>query len=412
MPFHLIISSLGKFNFNQTLDLLYLSKLHLFNSTIIMNKKITLLTIAIGLWVCSCVEPFNLNIGSNLRILTVDATLTDSSDEQVITLTESVNSNGSAYSFPLLKATVEVVVNGTEKITLNEKGLGVYALPSSFKLKPKTTYKLLFSKADGTKYESSEDQVTTVPEIIGVHDEFIVKGIEKGNNFFDPANYIYLDTQDPANDKNNYLWSWKLFERQSVCATCYDGRYFLTPAPERCRVERGFSGQIFDYFCPGDCWEIIKNQDLNVFSDIYSNGNPITNRLIAKIPYYNIKGSLIEIKQQSISPDAYRYFKLLADQVQNNGSLVDTPPAALIGNVKNISNPEEAIAGFFMVTSVRTVRYWIDRKSALDKNINPIGLLDHPLNPEPAGNDTTRPPFAQCASTLTRTPVRPNGWLN
>lgn len=367
---------------------------------------------AIGLWVCSCVEPFNLNLKSNLKILTVDATLTDTSDEQVITLTETVNSNGSAYSLPLLKATAEILINGTERVSFIEKGLGVYALPATFKLKAGTTYKLFFSKADGTKYESGEDKVTTVPEIIKVHDEFIVNGIEKGTNIYDPANYVYLDTQDPANDKNNYLWSWRLWERQSVCATCYNGRYFLSPLPARCREERAFAGQTFDYFCPGDCWEILYNKDLNVFSDIYSNGNPITNRLIAKIPYYNVKGALIEIKQQSISPEAYRYFKLLADQIQNNGSLVDTPPAAIIGNIKNVNNPDEAIAGFFMVTSVRNIRYWIDRKSAEGKNINPLGLLDHPLSPEPQGNDTTRPPFAQCIIGLNRTPVRPNGWVN
>jgi hypothetical protein len=164
--------------------------------------------------------------------------------------------------------------------------------------------------------------------------------------------------------------------------------------------------------CPGDCWDILYNKDLNVFTDIYSNGQPIANRLVAKIPYYNVRGALIEIKQQSISPAAYRYFKLLADQVQNNGSLVDTPPAALIGNIKNLTNPDEAIAGFFMVASVRTVKYWIDRKNAEGKNINPIGLLDHPLTPEPMGSDLTRPPFAQCIVSLSRTPIRPNGWVN
>lgn len=377
-----------------------------------INKKITLLTIVLGLWVCSCVEPFELNVESALKILTVDATLTDSSDDQNIILTESVNSNGSAYSQPILKATVEVIVGGTQRITLTEKGLGVYTMPSSFKLQTGVNYKLAFTKADGTKYESAEDQVTKVPEIIGVHDEFKVNGIEKGNNFFDPANYIYLDTKDPIAEKNNYLWTWRLWERQNVCATCYNGRYFLTPVPARCREERSFAGQMFDYFCPGDCWDIVYNKDLNVFTDIYSNGQPINNRLIAKIPYYNVRGALIEIKQQSISSAAYRYFKLLADQVQNNGSLVDTPPAALIGNIKNITNPDEAIAGFFMVASVRTVKYWIDRKNADGKNVNPIGLLDHPLTPEPMGADLTRPPYAQCILSLTRTPIRPNGWVD
>ena len=37
---------------------------------------------------------------------------------------------------------------------------------------------------------------------------------------------------------------------------------------------------------------------------------------------------------------------ILAKLVQNNESLVDTPPAALIGNLKNIKNLKEIIAGF------------------------------------------------------------------
>lgn len=377
-----------------------------------MNKKITFLCVTLCIWVCSCIDPYELNINSSLKILTVDATLTDNTeDEQIITITESVNQNSSVYSLPVLKAKVQVLVDGKETINLTEKDQGNYVMPADFVLKPKTSYKLIFTKADGTRYESSEDQVTKVPDILAVRDEFKVDAIEKGTNYFNPGNLIYIDTQDPAADKNNYLWSWKLWERQSVCATCFNGRYFLTPAPARCREERAFASQTFDYFCPGDCWEVLSNKELNVFSDSYSNGKPITNRLIAKIPYYNIKGALIEIKQQSISPEAYRYFKLLADQVQNNGSLVDTPPAALIGNIKNINNPKEAIAGFFMVTSVRKVRYWIDRSDAEGKNLNPIGLLDHPLNPEPMGNDLTRPPFAACTQSLTRTPNRPKGWV-
>lgn len=110
------------------------------------------------------------------------------------------------------------MVDGTEKISFIEKGAGVYALPKTFKLKAGSTYKLFFSKADGTKYESSDDKVTTVPEIIKVHDEFEAKGIEKGINTYDPANYVYLDTQDPVNDKNNYLWSCGLAHPRSAVA--------------------------------------------------------------------------------------------------------------------------------------------------------------------------------------------------
>ncbi len=378
-----------------------------------MNKKFILFTIVVSSWICSCVEPFGLNVDSQIRLLTVDATLTDIANEQSITITESANLKELFYSIPVLKANAELLVNGTEKISFIEKGNGVYTLPTTFKLKTGSTYKLFFSKADGTKYESGEEKLVIVPEIVKVHDEFRIDGIAKGNSF-DPANYVYLDIKDPANDQNNYYWTWQLWERQDVCISCEGGRYLELPPPGQCKVEPQHSGSVYDYYCKGDCWEIFYNEDLNVFNDIYSNGTDLNNRLIAKIPYYSANGALIEIKQQSISPAAYRYLKLLADQVQNTGSLVDTPPAAIVGNIKNITKPEEAIVGFFMVTSIRSTRYWIDRKEPIQKKIKPVGLRNHPYNQEPPTGalETGRPPLVPCIASAKRTPIKPKGWVN
>ena len=376
-----------------------------------MNKKIMLFTIAVGLWICSCIEPFNLNIKSSLRLLTVEATLTDSNEEQIITITESVNSSSKVAAFPVLKVTAELLVNGVERVPFIEKGAGKYALPKTFQTKTGNTYKLFFTRADGTQYESKEDKMFTVPEIIKVHDEFVFNGIEQnfGNEH---ANYVYLDTKDPVNEKNSYVWSWQLWERQDICSTCEGGRYFETPRPAGCRRESGYEGITYDYYCGGNCWEIFYNKELNVFNDIYTNGNSINNRLIAKIPFYNATGALIEIKQQSVSSNAYRYLKLLADQVQNNGSLVDTPPQALIGNIKNIKKPDEIITGFFMVSSVRYIKYWIDRKEPIARKLTPTGLHEQSIREEPFSNIPGRPPLAACILSQTRTPIKPQGWID
>lgn len=376
-----------------------------------MNRIILLLIAAITLWICSCVEPFNLNIKSNLRLLTVEATLTDSSEEQTISIHESVNTTGRAVAFPVLKVTAELEVNGTTRIPFVEKGLGKYALPSTFRTKPGNTYKLFFKKSDGTAYESSVDKMFSVPEIINVHDKFVFNGIEK-NFGYEHANYVYLDTKDPVEEKNSYVWTWQLWERQNVCFTCEGGRYFDTPRPAGCKIERGYEGVTYDYYCDGNCWEMFFSQELNVFTDIYTNGNPINNRLIAKIPFYNSSGALIEIKQQSVSPSAYQYLKLLAEQVQNNGSLVDTPPAALVGNIKNVTNPKEVVAGFFMVTGVRYVKYWIDRKEPIAQKLTPTGLREQSIREEPMSDIPGRPPLTPCILSQTRTPFKPKGWLD
>ncbi len=374
----------------------------------------SIIFLSIILWLCSCVEPFSLTFNGNKTILTIEATLTDLDEPQMIKINESISLERDSYLLPVTKAKVELLVDKKDRIVLTEQQAGVYALPASFRTKTGSTYQLFIQRVDGSQYQSGVETMIAVSDIVKIYDEFQLKGIPRGA-YFEPANYIYIDTPDPANQKNNYMWSWKLWELQEVCTTCEDGRYFETGNarnPVGCRKESGFENLKLDYFCKGDCWDLFFSKELNVFSDIYTNGNVITGRLVAKIPYYQEEGGLIEIQQQSISPDAYRYFKLITDQVQNTGNLVDTPPSGIIGNVKNINNDNEPVAGLFMVTSIKKIRYWISRKNAKGKAF-PIGLLDHALTPELADDyDPTRPPLVPCIESKTRTKIRPEGWID
>lgn len=373
------------------------------------------LILSLGLWICSCVEPFEITFQHGHKILTVDATITDSDEEQLFSIAESESRNSVIYSFPVSGAKVEVLVDRVETVSLTEKTPGIYALPASFRVKKGSVYKLFFEKADGTKYESAEELMTSVPEIKKVYDEFRMEGIKTGAGY-DPASYVFIDADDPADEKNNYVWSWRLWEKQIICKSCSNGRYFVSPPPDgQCVYEEKYKEvPFFDYACDGNCWDIFYNTSLNVFSDVFSNGKSIIGRVVAKIPYYSEKGALIEIKQQSVTPAAYRYLKLLTDQGQNTGSLVDTPPAAVIGNITNMTTPDEPIAGFFMVSGVRTVRYWLSRENALNSGAVPTGILGHKLNYEPNSvfPDPPRPPLAPCKPGRFRANVEPEGWVN
>ncbi len=373
-----------------------------------MKTKLTGLLLILVSWVSACVEPFELGVVSNLKILTVDATLTDISQEQRITISESFNAKGTAFNSPVINASVELLINDQETIKFIEKEEGIYALPTSFKLKTGTNYQLFFKKNDGSSYKSGVEKLVIVPEIERIHDEFRKEGVLKGDSFL-PANYVYLDIKDPAEEKNNYLWTWKLWEKQDICITCEGGRYYPNTG---CRIQKEYQGLFFDYYCEGDCWDIMRSSELNVLNDFTSNGKTITNRLVAQIPYYTTNGALIEISQQSISTDAYKYLKLLADQTQNTGTLVDTPPAAIIGNIKNINNANDPVAGFFMVKSIKSQRYWIDRKEPNELKIKTVGLRDHNFSSEPpVSGEFGRPPLVKCLLSPTRTPYKPDGWI-
>lgn len=381
-----------------------------------MRNLFTSLSIAAFLiLVISCVEPFDKTFSISKKIIFVDATINDLVQTQSLTIKETIPSANGSYFTGVSKANVTILVDEKESIKLTEKSSGVYNLPDNFKAIEGKSYKLHFTTAEGTEYESTAEKLINTPQIDKVYQKLETSGIETAAGY-NPAHYIYIDTKDPADTQNYYLWSWSLWEKQGYCASCEGGKFYTSPEPtgkcvEDARLKR--AGTIYDYVCDSKCWEILYNKELNVMSDALSNGQSINARLVAKVPYYQYENALIEVKQQSVSPNAYRYLKLLIDQSQNTGSLADTPPAALVGNIKCLTNKDESVGGYFMVTSVKVMRHWINREDINALKLKPLGLLNgRTANPEPMGSDITRPPLAHCLESKSRTAKKPIGWID
>jgi hypothetical protein len=362
----------------------------------------------------ACVEPFPLNFGSQGNILFVEANLNDTDTKQIIALKTNLPSNSGINYLGVEGAIVEVIENESEVIPAKEGEFGNYLLPDDFKIKLNTNYRLKFTLKNGKKYESALENIGEAPEIDQVFSIFKKGGIPHKNKVLD-GHEIYLNTKDDLNVKNYYFWQWKLYEKQNYCVSCDGGRYFTNPLPlGRCVEDANLKrrGVFYDYICQKDCWDIIYNEEVNIMSDAFSNGELIKDRLIAKIPFYQFKSSLIEIQQFSIPKSAFDYFNLIIAQSQNNGSLADTPPAGLIGNVKNTEDPFENVGGIFLVSSKKVKRFWIEREN-IETSMPPFGLLKGRLaSPEPLGNDTTRPPLSPCIEDKNRTSIKPLGWIN
>jgi hypothetical protein len=99
----------------------------------------------------------------------------------------------------------------------------------------------------------------------------------------------------------------------------------------------------YDYPCRGSCWEILYSPDILVFDDRYANGRLISQQRVAQIPFYGYQPALVDVRQLSLTADAYRYYKLFADQTQKTAGLVDVPPTALGGNVYLVANPQATL---------------------------------------------------------------------
>jgi hypothetical protein len=370
--------------------------------------------LAIFLFCAACVNPYLENFSGDETIFIVDGRLTNDNSGNYVKLTEAVPNSGSSTSYlPVENANVSVLENGNTEIQLTENKAGTYNFPLDFKGNIGSSYQLRFRTANGKAFESRVETIQPSAKIERVYHSYNDRAI-KNIQSSDPGQLVYIDTKDGANTKDFYMWDWNLYEQQFFCKTCDGGFYYRdasTGPLGECRTIRFRNNAKLDYSCEERCWDIIKPNKVNIMNDDFSNGQEIKGRLVAEIPIYQKIGALLEIRQYGISEPVYSYLRLIESQGQNTGGLADTPPATLTGNVFSSTDNNQAVAGYFIVSSVSKKLYWLDKQD-IPAAAPEVGLLGRRPNPETMGNDLTRPPMAPCINSEQRTNNEPSGWIN
>lgn len=417
----------------------------------------TCVLVILPLWIAACVDPLDLTLRGTVDVVVVDGTITNRAEQQLITLNRSRADplTGRFGVLPLTKAQVEVVVDSAAVVKAEETQDGTYRLPSDFRGQVGHAYQLRFTLPDGTRYVSNQQVMPPVPPIDGLRVRFNATSLPLG---LYPANFragydAFVDTKDPAGQRNYYRWDWLLYEKQKWCKSCYQSIYIDTvqtgyvqngtlvynrEAVEDCgnplRVFGGFSfpnGDWYaDYLCRTPCWALIPNYTTNLFDDQLTNGGLLAGRSVAQVPLLTRQPALLQLRQLSLTADAYRYFRLFQQQTQNTGGLADTPPTALVGNVRNVINAREAVVGYFTASAVATKGAWLDKKDATtvalgsyDESGQIVQLDDElfyalkfrlpvlgPDGPPFVAGGPSRRITALCTPGSNQTPIRPDGW--
>lgn len=357
----------------------------------------------------SCIDPYDIDLDKQNKVLVVNGLLsTDVQNLDTLRIQYSIDVGGVVKVQPALASQV-VLYTSTDnrEIKLIEKATGIFLLPSNFNINPSEKYTLRFTLPDNQQYESTPQQILPTPRIEQIYDIFNPKSriSDDGKRVYS-ANEIYVDFQDTPNQKNLYLWRYTHYEKIAYCASCQVNELYFRD--KGCiQVDRFNSNPAYDYLCEnaGQCFNIYKGKNVNILSDVATDGRLVKGRLIAKIPFYSLDGCLIEIEQMCINPDIFLYHKILASQIQASGGLTDTPAAAIVGNIRNVNNPEEKIVGVFSLVNIEKKRYWIDRNNAVGIRESILGrdAVEEPRSP-------SRPPTAPCQLSATRTPFKPKGW--
>jgi hypothetical protein len=377
-----------------------------------MKTKFPIYFLLVLLLVGSCITPITdfEQVSSN-SFLTVEASLSDQPGPHKVRLYMSSNKIFAGYFLPILKAKVYFTdENGVKETLTDPTGKGIYQTSATYRGKVGSTYILTIETASGQQYVSQPETMKAVPEIENLITRFELQdNYPKGDSRRGGFN-VYVDFQDSPTAGDTYQWYWKHFQRASICEVCPNGYYDFNTSS--CAYPRTATDKTLKYKCDGNCWDITFSNDLNVFSDAYLNGQRITGRQVARIPYDDITNYYLQFEQRAITKNAYNYYQSLKAQTQNTGTLFDVPAETRFSfNIKSVTNPSEKILGIWDVFSVRRKIFFIDRTIGIPAGERPVlNYIAGDVYACPVPAPATCKENVQCVDGIYRTPFKPAEW--
>jgi hypothetical protein len=299
------------------------------------------------------------------------------------------------------------------RIELEEQP-GGYVPPMDFAVKPGESWFVDIVLEDGTHYRSEVEKVLPPVAITGISAAYDPElYFRDASQKYVPGHRVFLSFEDPGVDTNYYYWTYRAFENLDICDICQNGIFregkCIMPAP-------GTSVDPYYYYqCDSECWKIRYPEKISVLDDSFINGKQVSGQEVAEIPLYTKENMAVEIQQFSLSQNAYHYYKVLSDLVDNNGSLNAPPPAALIGNLYNVVNDNEYVFGRFTTASSSSASVFIERSGIEEQAIDKYEISNYEgcevcppgtSCPVRCGPVTITP----CSETRYRTSLVPKEW--
>jgi hypothetical protein len=268
----------------------------------IMQTKISFF-ILLSLFVfTSCQDVIDLDVPDGEVQLVVDGWLTNQVGEKQVLLATTANYFENTEP-PRVTGALVILNNENGAVdTLEEKEAGVYVTTHVGVIGE--VYHIYIRTAAGEEYRSNPETLRSVPAISAIYATFKEETV-----FEDEGYYVSIDTEEPLGVGDYYRWKQYVNEE-----------YLNEPF------------------------------DLLYASDEFVDGNPIIGFEVTIDPL--ALGDHYRIQQMSISKQAYEFFFQLQNQTAYIGSLFDSPPAALKGNIVNVDPAGKKALGYFGVSAV------------------------------------------------------------
>ena len=287
---------------------------------------------------------------------------------------------------PVENAMGRVLTTSGKEEELQPVGGGVYLLPGSVVQGAVGETYTLEVEIGTARYKSTAERIPEPVKLERIRWQYVDKEFFTEENVVTtlPFVEIYIDTPIPERMQGPFL-RWRTLETYSLVEnpppppgsfsrTCY------FTFPTNLQEVLVFNGEAFSRSTWENQWIGDRQIDWTFFSK----------HIFSAIQYTTTQGS-------------YTYWERVQRVSNQVGSIFDTPPAAIGGNISNTNDPTELVLGYFEAVSVDTLRTFTVKEDFNPRLAQPrcvnLGVFDARQPPECnnclllEGAEVDRPPF-------------------
>jgi hypothetical protein len=311
-----------------------------------------LFQIAILLCLClaGCKEEYDPKVKSSEQsVLVVEGVLNSGGSATNIRLTRTYKLDDSAMLRPEIGAQLIVESkNGTQFPLYDMAGNGNYQI-DQLALNPSDEYRLRISTWDGKQYASDYMPVQNNPPI----DSISWKRDEEGVR-------VFVNTHNPEGNTRYYRWEFE--ETWEIRSSYYSLYKMVDGYPQDRQIPEE---QV--YFC----WKNFTSSELLIGNTVQLSEDRVSEKLLFRIPAGSEKLGhrySVLVRQFALTKEAYDFYQLMKKNTESLGSIFDSQPSEITGNIRSLSDPAEKVIGFISVAPSQESRIFISKDEVPDWN--------------------------------------------
>ena len=291
--------------------------------------------ITVCILISACIKQAKLDYRTPEKTLVVEGLLLTDSTPCKVSLSYSglFNENGGQLKEPITDASVFVYDDTNDSLKLTSDVAGNYRdISQEFHATAGRSYFIKIFLSNGETYASIPEKIAPVVQnfeldSIGVSDATGIPQLYGAD--------VRINIQDPPNETNYYRWiSVDYLSRKATGVPC------------------GFGPP-----CDAYCYQLFNDSTVRILSDKNVNGNLIKDQSVLISPYYYYGKLFIEIKQLSLTREAFQFWQLYQQQTTRTGTIEDPLPSALNGNIYNMNDSTQLALGYFEASDVYSKKY-------------------------------------------------------